>query len=103
MTTHSPYLINYLTHAVKASMVYEKINKSANKTELTEKLNKVVPIKSLVKSTDWVVYELNETDGSIIKLDNYKELPSDENYLNVSLGKSNDIFINLLEVEDLCQ
>jgi predicted ATPase len=103
MTTHSPYLINYLTHSVKASMVFEKINKSANKTELTEKLNKIVPIKSLVKSTDWVVYELNETDGSIIKLDNYKELPSDENYLNQSLGESNDIFINLLEIEDLCQ
>jgi predicted ATPase len=103
MTTHSPYLINYLTHSVKASMVFEKINKSANKTELTEKLNKIVPIKSLVKSTDWVVYELNETDGSIIKLDNYKELPSDENYLNQSLGEANDIFINLLEIEDLCQ
>jgi predicted ATPase len=103
MTTHSPYLINYLTHSVKASIVYEKINKSANKTELTEKLNKVIPIKSLIKSTDWAVYELNETDGSIIKLANYKELPSDENYLNESLGKSNDVFINLLEIEDLCQ
>jgi len=103
MTTHSPYLINYLTHSVKASIVYEKINKSANKTELAEKLNKVVPIKSLIKPTDWAVYELNENDGSIIKLDNYKELPSDENYLNESLGKSNDIFINLLEIEDLCQ
>ncbi len=103
MTTHSPYLINYLTHSVKASIVYEKINKSANKTELAEKLNKVVPIKSLIKPTDWAVYELNENDGSIIKLDNYRELPSDENYLNENLGKSNDIFINLLEIEDLCQ
>ena len=103
MTTHSPYIINYLTHSVKASIVYEKINKSANKIELTKKLNKVVPIKSIIKSTDWAVYELNESDGSIIKLDNYKELPSDENYLNESLGKSNDTFINLLEIEDLCQ
>lgn len=103
MTTHSPYLINYLTHSVKASMVYEKINKTANKTELAEKLNNVVPIKSLIKPTDWAVYELNENDGSIIKLDNYRELPSDENYLNENLGKSNDIFINLLEIEDLCQ
>ncbi len=103
MTTHSPYLINYLTHSVKASIVYEKINKSTNKTELAEKLNNIVPIKSLIKPTDWAVYELNENDGSIIKLDNYNELPSDENYLNENLGKSNDIFINLLEIEDLCQ
>jgi predicted ATPase len=103
MTTHSPYLINYLTHSVKASIVFEKINKAPNKTDLAEKINKVVPLKSLIKPTDWAVYELNENDGSIIKLDNYKELPSDENYLNESLGKSNDIFINLLEIEDLCQ
>jgi len=103
MTTHSPYLINYLTHSVKAAKVYEKILKSEKRGELTEKLNEVVPIKSLIKPTDWAVYELNETDGTITKLDNYKELPSDENYLNDSLGKSNDIFINLLEIEDLCQ
>ncbi|MFA6401656.1 MAG: AAA family ATPase [Salinivirgaceae bacterium] len=103
MTSHSPYLINYLTHSVKASIVLEKIEKSNKKSELKEKLNKVVPINSIIKPTDWVVYELNEADGSIIKLDNYKDLPSDENYLNESLGKSNDIFINLLELEDLCQ
>jgi len=103
MTTHSPYLINYLTHSVKASIVLEKIKKSNKEKELTEILNNVVPINSVIKSTDWAVYELNESDGSIIKLDNYKELPSDDNYLNDILGKSNDIFINLLEIEDLCQ
>lgn len=103
ITTHSPYLINYLTHAVKASIVLEKINKSNNKTELTKKLDKIVPVNSIVGANDWVVYELNESDGSIIKLKEYKHLPSDENYLNESLGKSNDIFINLLEIEDLCR
>lgn len=103
MTTHSPYLINYLTHSVKAYIVNEKINKSANKSDLAEKLNKIVPLKSLINPKDWAIYELDETDGSIIKLDNYKDLPSDENYLNDSLGKSNDIFINLLEIEDLCK
>ena len=103
MTTHSPYLINYLTHSVKASIVFDKIKESTNKNELTDKLNKVVPINSLIKTTDWAVYELNEADGSIVMLDNYKELPSDHNYLNDSLAKSNDIFINLLEIEDLCQ
>ena len=103
MTTHSPYLINYLTHAVKASIVLEKINKSNNKIELTKKLDKIVPVNSIVGANEWVVYELNESDGSIIKLKDYKHLPSDENYLNESLGKSNDIFINLLEIEDLCR
>ena len=103
MTTHSPYLINYLTHAVKASMVLEKVNRSNNKEELTNKLNEIVPLNSIVGSNEWVVYELNESDGSIVKLKDYKGLPSDENYLNESLGKANDIFINLLEIEDLCR
>lgn len=103
ITTHSPYLINYLTHLVKASLVLDKINMSTNKIELTKKLDGIIPLKSLVGAKDWVVYELNESDGSIIKLEEYKDLPSDENYLNSSLGKSNDIFINLLEIEELCQ
>lgn len=103
VTTHSPYLINYLTHVVKASIVLDKINMSSNSMELTKKLDEIIPINSVVGSKDWVVYELNESDGSIIKLDDYKDLPSDENFLNASLGKSNDIFINLLELEDLCQ
>lgn len=103
LTTHSPYLINYLTHAVKAAIVLEKVNKSNNKIELTKKLDAIIPISSIVSAKDWVVYELNESDGSIIKLKDYKDLPSDENYLNASLGKANDIFINLLEIEDLCR
>lgn len=103
MTTHSPYLINYLTHAVKASMLIKKIEASNKNVELLNKLNEVVPIESVVGAEDWVVYELNETDGSIIKLPDYNYLPSDENYLNNSLGEANDIFIKLLELEDLCQ
>lgn len=104
MTTHSPYLINYLTHAVKASIVLDKINSSnKNNLELTEQLNNIIPVNSVVSPMDWIIYELNEADGSIIKLEDYKNLPSDENYLNDSLSQSNDIFINLLEIEDLCR
>lgn len=103
MTTHSPYLINYLTHAVKAHIVLGKIRSSNKENELKEKLNGIVPVNSTVSPKDWIVYELNEVDGSIIKLQDYQGLPSDENYLNISLGESNDTFIKLLEIEDLCQ
>lgn len=103
MTTHSPYLINYLTHAVKASKVLEKIDKSNNKVELREKLQEIVPIQSAVGADDWVVYELNETDGSILKLKDYKGLPSDSNYLNERMAEGNEIFGKLLDIEDLCQ
>jgi hypothetical protein len=32
----------------------------------------------------------------------YKGLPSDENYLNEGLADSNNLFSELLDLEDLC-
>lgn len=102
MTTHSPYLINYLTHSIKAKEVLDKIRLLNLSDKLMPELDKVVPINSAIENYDWAIYELNEIDGSVIKVDNYRGLPSDENYLNDSLGEANDIFINLLEIEDKC-
>lgn len=102
MTTHSPYLINYLTHSIKAKEVINKIRLLNLSDKLIPELDKVVPINSAIENYDWAIYELNEINGSIIKVDNYRGLPSDENYLNDSLGEANDIFINLLEIEDKC-
>jgi predicted ATPase len=103
MTTHSPYLINYLTLTVKAYNVSKKIESSSNKVELNSRLDKIVPSTSIVSPDDWVVYELDEKDGTIKRLENYKGLPSDDNYLNNGMDTSNEYFANLLEIEDLCQ
>lgn len=103
ITTHSPYLINYLTHSVKAAMVLKKIELSSQKVELRDRLESIVPSHSTVNAEDWVVYEINEKDGSIIKLNDYKGLPSDQNYLNEKMAEGNEIFGKLLDIEDLCQ
>lgn len=103
ITTHSPYLINYLTHSVKAAMVLKQIELSSLKVELRDRLESIVPSHSTVNAEDWVVYELNERDGSIIKLNDYKGLPSDQNYLNEKMAEGNEIFGKLLDIEDLCQ
>jgi predicted ATPase len=103
MTTHSPYLINYLTHAVKAFNVLEKINATNNQSELKEKLNQIVPLNVVLNPNDWVIYELDEHTGSIKNLGNYKGLPDDNNYLNELIGETNELFANLLEIEDKCQ
>lgn len=103
MTTHSPYLINYLTHAVKAYNVLEKINTSNNQSELKARLNQIVPLNAVLNPNDWVIYELNEVSGSIIHLGNYKGLPEDNNYLNERMGETNELFANLLEIEDKCR
>lgn len=95
ITTHSPYLINYLTLAVKGELV-----KAAAKTEEAKmKLNKIVPLHSTIKPDDLVIYELDEKEGVIKKLPDYKGLPSDENYLNSDLEYSNELFAQLQEIE----
>lgn len=95
MTTHSPYLINYLTLCVKAEMVKSKLNDNISK----DKLAQIVPLNSTIKAEDLVIYEMNEMDGTITKLSDYKGLPSDENYLNSGLEDSNELFAQLQEIE----
>lgn len=96
MTSHSPYIINYLSLFVKAGS-FEKISSQ----ELVERLNEIVPAQTHIKSTQLSVYEFNDLDGHYARLDDYKGLPSDENYLNEGLMNSNEKFTQLLELEDL--
>lgn len=99
ITTHSPYIINYLTLATKADMVKDKIN---GNEDLLIDLNNIVPLKSSITPASVSIYQLN-TSGTIEKLPDYKGLPSDENFLNEFLAESNDLFVDLLEIEDKCQ
>ncbi len=102
LTTHSPYIINYLTLVVKGFLVEERIKTARKEQELNSKLDKIVPLLSLVGPDDLIIYEL-DNNGNIIKLGDYKGLPSDENYLNEKLGTTNELFAHLLDIEDLCQ
>jgi predicted ATPase len=95
MTTHSPYLINYLTLAVKAGILKEK----TNSTNQREKLEAIVPLTSTIRPNELAIYELDEQEGSITKLEAFEGLPSDENQLNERLGESNELFAQLLEIQ----
>ncbi|MDP2887695.1 MAG: AAA family ATPase [Bacteroidota bacterium] len=99
MTTHSPYLLVYLTLCVEANRLKQKVNTDTLKSKLSE----IVPLASTVDGNDLVVYQLNEINGIIAKLKKYKGLPSDENELNNELADANDEFSKLLDLEDLCQ
>ncbi|WP_288097685.1 hypothetical protein, partial [Hydrotalea sp.] len=57
------------------------------------------PIKSTLKGDDLAIYELNEMDGSIKKLETQNGLPSDNNELNKKLEESNELFAQLLEIQ----
>ena len=95
ITTHSPYLINYLTLSIKAGILKDKLNDIQK-----DKLNKIVPLESCVLPDDIAIYELNEIDGSLTGLGNYQGIPSDKNYLNNQLGLSNKLYDLLLDIEE---
>jgi hypothetical protein len=95
MTTHSPYLINYLTLAVKANMLLQQIGDSV----LKNRLNAIIPINATVAINDLAIYELDEKYGTISELQSYHGLPSDENGLNEQLEENNTIFAKLLEIQ----
>lgn len=97
MTTHSPYVINYLTLSVKASQVAAEITRK-NRPDLLERIGEVVPVKGMISEEDLIIYEMDK--GVARVLDNYDGLPSDRNFLNVSLEDTNRAFDELLEIEE---
>lgn len=101
ITTHSPYIISYLTLAIKAQEVFVKIKHTNQAESLKNKLEKVIKETNAVAATDAIVYELK--NGEIIELKTYNGLPSDDNYLNQLLADTNTLFDKILEVEELCQ
>jgi len=100
MTTHSPFIINFLSIAIQGESLKRKIETSTKANQLIPKLNKIISEKALVPSDVVVVYQLNEVAGSIEKLSAYEGIPSDKNYLNNYLREGNQLFDSLLEIEE---
>ncbi|MDE7459457.1 MAG: AAA family ATPase [Paramuribaculum sp.] len=99
MTTHSPYIINFLPLFVKTYQICEK----ATTPEVIQELGSVIPVNSKINPSKLFVYELDERTGKYSQLETYKGMPSDENYLNYSLADSNDKFAQLLNIEEKCR
>lgn len=97
ITTHSPYIISYLTLAIKGKSLLEKVRSAGD--PLRGRFNLIVPESSCVSSEETVIYELTE-DGRIIELSEFEGIPSDKNFLNQKLSESNRLFDALLEIEE---
>ncbi len=91
ITTHSPYLVNYISVAVEAGNIQNKANK--------EQIGKIIPISALVKSEDLAIYELDEKEGTVKLLGDYNGIPSDENMLNLQIDETNNLFADLLDLK----
>ena len=96
ITTHSPYLINELTIAIKV----EQLKTDAkNNEEVKKNINAIFPLASSLSPNNVAVYEHNEKEACFSLLETYQGLPSDENFLNTQLEDSNNRFADLLDIE----
>ncbi len=95
MTSHSPYIINYLTLAIKAKQVYDVLKNEENK----QKLSAIVPTQSMIDGNSLTIYELT-LDGKIKLLEPYNNMPSDENMLNSILEDTNRRYSEILDIRD---
>ena len=98
ITTHSPYLINYLSLAIKAHEVWGLVQKATDVEKHRNSIESVVPIASCIDPKDVAIYECSP-EGTIILLPDYHGIPSDDNSLNHILGESNDLFDKLIDVQ----
>lgn len=93
-TTHSPYLINYLSLAIKAHDIAQRTTNEA----LLMQLNDIVPHNAEVDGESVAVYQI-DNEGTIHLLPTYDHMPSDSNYLNSQLEECNSLFDQLLDIE----
>ena len=91
ITTHSPYLIDYTTLAVKAASITPK------DLSQVKALERMVPETARLKGEDIRVYQIR--DGKITALEMYDNMPSDDNMLNHELEDTNEVFAQMLEME----
>ena len=95
LTTHSPYIVNYLTLAIKAGVL---AGQAEGNVSLMDRIGKIVPKESYVDIEDWKIYEVSS--GQARELGQYDGMPSDNNFLNMLLNDSNSSFDELLDIEE---
>ena len=67
----------------------------------TNRSKKIFSYKVFAGCKNVCIYEINN-NGSIRELEKFMDIPSDENFLNTSLRESDELFGELLEIQDLC-
>lgn len=124
LTTHSPYIINYLSIAVKAGQIFSELPETVfnniedeiqsfieherltpntpSHSELEEEIgleiSKIIPAYAWLDSSELSIYQLK--DGIAELLPEIYGIPSDDNYLNNMLAEGNELVDKLMELED---
>lgn len=99
LTTHSPYIVNYLSLAIQGKHLQQRLIE-CKRDDLLPALYEIVPEAALLLADDVAIYQCNERDGSITRLPCFEGIPSDHNLLNDWLRTGNELFDRLLELEE---
>lgn len=99
LTTHSPYIVNFLSLAIQGKHLQQKLIEH-KRVDLLPDLYEIVPEQALLLADEVAIYQCNERDGSISELPCFEGIPSDHNLLNDWLRTGNELFDRLLELEE---
>ena len=94
LTTHSPFVIDYLSLAMKVGEIVARCG-----TATSAEIQQVLPGIQPVNAAEIAIYEL-EANGTAKRLALEYGLPSGDNELNVALTQTNLDFDRLLEIEE---
>ncbi len=98
LTSHSPYILNYLSLAVKAGKLWGKIGGQVEQGRALERLG--FPKVASLQPDELAIYQLSAASGKIQKLADYEGIPSDDNDLNILLDEINILYDELLDFEE---
>ncbi|MCF0190795.1 MAG: AAA family ATPase [Marinilabiliaceae bacterium] len=98
ITTHSPFILDYLTLAIKARQVATRTSKES----LCADVDAIVPHGAWTEGENVIVYQI-DNNGNITALPKYDGMPSDSNRLNEMLVETNDMFNALMDIEERCK
>lgn len=98
MTTHSPYILNWLSLAAMAELTAAKVD---HVPYLKDKLDAFFKPEHRVSPDQLAFYEFNEETGQIRKLPTSEGIVSSSNYLNEYLKSANQLLDQLFELEEM--
>lgn len=104
LTTHSLYLLGYLGLSIKAHQLQALLKQFPEEKIATEKeqLHRLIPPKAVIDPAQLSLYQIN-TNGTIESIQSRRGFPSDENDLNEAMMEANDLFTDLLELQQTWQ
>lgn len=98
MTTHSPYILNWLSLAAMADLTAAKVD---HVPYLKDKLDTFFKPEHRVSPEQLAFYEFNEETGQIRKLPISEGIVSSSNCLNEYLKSANQLLDQLFELEEM--